>query len=124
MNSNSVRPTLVEDLAGIDENLRQVIYAMERARDANRAHAARLLAKLDYNAEFPAEDADSLDEGIKLITAVGRIMSGASKIPIPLPAPSYATGSGDAYTEFWDEHEMLSMYRLGRLHEAESRKKP
>ncbi len=117
-----VEPRVLEDLEGIDENLRQVIYALERARDANRAHAARLLAKLDYSAEFPAEDADRLDEAIRLITVMGRIMCGATSTKVKLPAPSYATGSGDAYTEFWDEHEMLSIYRLGRLHEATSRK--
>lgn len=42
----------------------------------------------------------------------------------PLPAPSYAIGKDKYRMEFWDEHEMLAMYRLGRQHEAESRKEP
>jgi thioesterase domain-containing protein len=56
-------------LAHLDEPMRQIVYALERARDANEAEATRRLDALDYSAEFFAEDAESLQQAIDWICA-------------------------------------------------------
>lgn len=45
----------------------QVLYALERQRDALDAQAERLGRELDYSAEFPAADADRMREAIELL---------------------------------------------------------
>lgn len=45
----------------------QIIYALERAEKALEAQAAELGNALDYNAEFPAEDAERMREAITIL---------------------------------------------------------
>lgn len=48
-------------------DVEQVISAMERAAEANEAHAKRCMEQLDYTGELFAEDAARLREGIALL---------------------------------------------------------
>jgi hypothetical protein len=50
-------------------DVKQVIYALERAERALRAQADELHDAGDYSAEFPAEDADRMREAIDLLRA-------------------------------------------------------
>lgn len=45
----------------------QIIYALERQRESLKAHADRLIKDRDYSAEFPAADADRMQEAIMLL---------------------------------------------------------
>lgn len=62
-------PMLREPRAEEPIDVKQVIYALERARDGLQAEADRLHEQLDYSAEFPAEDADRMREAIALLSA-------------------------------------------------------
>lgn len=72
-NRDAFLPVVVEDLTGVSEEGRQIIYALERARDENHAHAMRLLGARDYGAEFPAADAECIDKAIGLIVGYSRL---------------------------------------------------
>ena len=48
-------------------DVKQIVYALERARDALKRQADKLGAQGDYSAEFPAEDADRMIEAIALL---------------------------------------------------------
>jgi hypothetical protein len=48
-------------------DVKQIVYALERARDALKRQADKLGAQGDYSAEFPAEDADRMTEAIALL---------------------------------------------------------
>ena len=48
-------------------DLQQIIYALERQERALQADADRLHDAMDYNAEFPAEDAERMREAIALL---------------------------------------------------------
>lgn len=50
-------------------DLKQVIHALERARDRLQAEADAMEPD-DYSAEFPAEDADRMREAIILLQAI------------------------------------------------------
>lgn len=50
-------------------DVRQVVYALERAERALRLQADALHVQGDYSAEFPAEDADRMLEAIALLRA-------------------------------------------------------
>jgi hypothetical protein len=51
-------------------DVNQVIFALERAESRLRAEADKLHDQLDYDAQFPAEDADRMLEAIKLLKPV------------------------------------------------------
>jgi hypothetical protein len=50
--------------------IKQIIYALERAEKQLRASADRLHEAHDYSAEFPAEDADRMREAMGLLRAL------------------------------------------------------
>lgn len=77
-------------LAHLDEPTRQIVYALERARDANQHQADRLMNAMDYNAEFFAEDAESLQKVIDWILAAERAHSPVRRGELAqgLPSPS------------------------------------
>ncbi|CAN5859097.1 hypothetical protein BH11PSE13_BH11PSE13_12360 [soil metagenome] len=50
-------------------DLKQIIYALKRIEAQQRAHADRLHEQLDYNAEFPYEDAERIKEAVTLLLA-------------------------------------------------------
>ncbi|WP_322470277.1 hypothetical protein SOM08_06125 [Hydrogenophaga sp. SNF1] len=79
-----------QQLAHLNEPTRQIVYALERARDANQDQADRLMNALDYNAEFFAEDAESLQKAIDWILAAGRAHSPVRRGELAqgLPPPS------------------------------------
>ena len=56
-------------------DVRQIVFALERARDRLQNEADVLCDRLDYNAEFFAEDADRMREAIVLLSAnsVGKV---------------------------------------------------
>lgn len=52
--------------------IQQIIYALERQERALQAQSDALLAAMDYNAEFPAEDAERMREAQALLKAMAR----------------------------------------------------
>lgn len=51
-------------------NIDQIVYALERARDSLRLQADQLHDAGDYDAEFPAGDADRMSEAIAVMRSV------------------------------------------------------
>lgn len=52
-------------------DLEQVIFALQRAERRLQAEADSLGSAGDYNAEFPAEDAERMREAIALLSRTG-----------------------------------------------------
>lgn len=50
-------------------DVKQIVYALERAAAGLQAQSDKLLAAMDFDAEFPAEDAQRMREAIELLTA-------------------------------------------------------
>lgn len=109
-------------LAHLDEPTRQIVYALERARDANQQQANRLMNAMDYNAEFFAEDAESLQKAIDWILAAGRAPSpmrleqaGGMAPGLPPPSPHEPTLAQRllmaAARGFWDGLTAASLRR-------------
>lgn len=64
-----------DDAAQLPEHLKQIVHALERQRDALREQADRLCAVLNYSAEFPAEDADRMDEALAIVRASAELVA-------------------------------------------------
>ncbi len=54
------------------DQIDQIIHALVRAKDAHLEHANRLMVEHDYNAEFPAADAERFEEAITVLEALKR----------------------------------------------------
>lgn len=54
------------------EQIDQIIHALVRAKDAHLEQANRLMVEHDYNAEFPAADAERFEEAITMLEALKR----------------------------------------------------
>lgn len=67
---------------GMDIDIQQVIYALERAAAFQQRQADRLHEAHDYSAEFWAEDAERLREAITLLRPL---------LQVDQPQPSHTT---------------------------------
>ncbi len=116
-----------QQVAHLDEPTRQIVYALERARDANQQQADRLMNALDYNAEFFAEDAESLQRAIDWVLAAERapspvrLLQSAGVAPgLPLSSPYTKTLAQRllkaAARGFWDGLTGASLWRWLRAH--------
>jgi len=63
----SEQPTSRKEAEAIAEQVKQVIYALERAERRLTDDADRLSRERDYSAEFPSEDAARMREAIALL---------------------------------------------------------
>lgn len=65
-----------------NKDIDQIIYALERARDANNRLANKLLDQRDYSAEMPAADAECIQQGIDLLMGLARHWQVAKREPV------------------------------------------
>lgn len=102
-------------------DVQQIIYAMERAEQALEAQATQLGDQGDYSAEFPAEDAERMREGIRLLRAahnpripMPQVANGDAVLPYPVKIGHVTFGKGVGLSSLIGHAKRLYQFAHGR----------